>query len=61
MENLFIQMMYKSQFKKNDPYDWFFGPGSHTHTHTHTHLINKIITQNGKQHIKLNVKFKILK
>ncbi len=34
---------------------------THTHTHTHTHLINKIITQNGKQHIKLNVKFKILK
>ncbi len=22
-------MMYKSQFKKIDPYDWFCGPGSH--------------------------------
>ncbi len=22
-------MMYKSQFKKKDPYDWFCGPGSH--------------------------------
>ncbi len=21
--------MYKSQFKKNDPYDWFCGPGPH--------------------------------
>ncbi len=21
--------MYKSQFKKNEPYDWFCGPGSH--------------------------------
>ncbi len=21
--------MYKSQFQKNDPYDWFCGPGSH--------------------------------
>ncbi len=22
-------MMYKSQFRKIDPYDWFCGPGSH--------------------------------
>ncbi len=22
-------MMYKSQFKKIDPYDWFCGPGLH--------------------------------
>ncbi len=22
-------MMYKSQFKKTDRYDWFCGPGSH--------------------------------
>ncbi len=22
--------MYKSQFQKIDPYDWFCGPGSHT-------------------------------
>ncbi len=29
MESLFIQMMYKSQFWKIDPYDWFCGPGSH--------------------------------
>ncbi len=29
MESLFIQMMYKSQFQKIDPYDWFCGPGSH--------------------------------
>ncbi len=29
MERLFIQLMYKSQFKKIDPYDWFCGPGSH--------------------------------
>ncbi len=24
-----FQMMYKSQFQKMDPYDWFCGPGSH--------------------------------
>uniref|UniRef100_A0A672R0H4 DNA repair protein XRCC4-like n=1 Tax=Sinocyclocheilus grahami TaxID=75366 RepID=A0A672R0H4_SINGR len=24
-----FQMMYKSQFRKIDPYDWFCGPGSH--------------------------------
>ncbi len=24
-----FQMMYKSQFQKNDPYDWFCGLGSH--------------------------------
>ncbi len=23
-----FQMMYKSQFQKIDPYDWFCGPGS---------------------------------
>ncbi len=28
MERLFIQMMYKSQFHKIEPYDWFSGPGS---------------------------------
>ncbi len=37
MESLFIQNMYKSicfqnmyksQFRKIDPYDWFCGPGS---------------------------------
>ncbi len=28
MESLFIQMMYKSQFRKIDPYDWICGPGS---------------------------------
>ncbi len=22
-------MLYKSQFRKIDPYDWFCGPGSH--------------------------------
>ncbi len=27
MESLFM-MMYKFQFKKIDPYDWFCGPGS---------------------------------
>ncbi len=27
MESLFIYLlMYKSQFKKIDPYDWFCGP-----------------------------------
>ncbi len=29
MERLFIQMMYKSQFRKIDHYDWFCVPGSH--------------------------------
>ncbi len=30
MESLFIQFqMYKSQFQKIDPYDWFCGPVSH--------------------------------
>ncbi len=29
MEILFIQMMYTSQSKEMDPYDWFCGPGSH--------------------------------
>ncbi len=29
MESLFIQMMYKSQFRKIDPYDWFCGSESH--------------------------------
>ncbi len=34
MESLFIQfqMIYKSQFWKIDPYDWFCGPGSHMWT-----------------------------
>ncbi len=30
MKALFsFQMMYESQFRKTDPYDWFCGPGSH--------------------------------
>ncbi len=29
MERLFIQLSDKSQFKKMDPYDRFFGPGTH--------------------------------
>ncbi len=54
-------MMYNLSFKKMTLMTGFLVQGlTHTHTHTH-HLINKIITQNGKQHIKLNVKFKILK
>ncbi len=28
MESLFIQMMYKYQFRKIYPYDWFCGPES---------------------------------
>ncbi len=32
-----FQMMYKSQFWKIYPYDWFCGPGSH--------IINKYITK----------------
>ncbi len=32
MESLFIQIMYKSQFQKIDPYDWFCGPWSHIMT-----------------------------
>ncbi len=50
MESLFIQIsdkyvLYKSQYKKTDPYDWFCGPGSHmikvnqTNTRVKTKLI----------------------
>ncbi len=28
-----FQMMYKSQFRKMDPYDWFCAPGSHMAAH----------------------------
>ncbi len=31
-------MMYKSQFWKMDPYDWFCGQGHIAHTHKHTHV-----------------------
>ncbi len=44
MESLFIQLsydvMYKSQFRKMYPYDWFCGPGSHTpHTHIYIYTV----------------------
>ncbi len=33
--NVYIHKLYKSQFRKTDPYDWFYGPGSHLYTLLH--------------------------
>ncbi len=40
MERLFsFQVMYKSQFHKIDPYDWFCGPGSHIYIYIYNIFI----------------------
>ncbi len=41
-----FQMMHKSQFRKNDPYDWFCGPGSHIYT-VHYIYIYSIVTMSS--------------
>ncbi len=38
-------MMYKSQFRKIDPYDWFCGPGSHMFKKKLTFLVKEQMLQ----------------
>ncbi len=46
MESLFIQMMYKSQFHKIDPYDWFCAPGSHLSEHPSSSIQPSLLSKN---------------
>ncbi len=39
-------MMYKSQFRKIDPYDWFCGPGSHIRKHFTMSCVSSAAEQN---------------
>ncbi len=41
--------MYKSQFRKIDPYDWFCGPGSHLHIVTYLFSCTKLQLKCTKQ------------
>ncbi len=42
------QMMYKSQFEKIDPHDWFCGPGSHMKTPANPRMLRMSRPTDGR-------------
>ncbi len=59
MENVFIQMMYKSHFQKIYSYDWFYGSGSRVFLMLHMFSSYSSVLLEPESHVQLCVMMKM--